>query len=312
MADRLFDTIERWQGVRPWGRMLDAGTGAHSLRWIRGLETTGWTAVTGDQARERNLRRDLGTAMRPTDAVVTGNWSDELFLSEQRFETVLADYLLGALDGFAPYHQDQLFSRLRRHVSGRLYVVGLEPYPDGIVPGMGSDRGRQVDPGDRATPRCLHPARRAPLLPGVPLGVGASQPGAVGIRGPGGGAGAHRVPGPVHPWTDGRLSPAARPTLQTRMWPPPCGPDRCAAGTRARGLHASGWAALRPRPCRRRRAGRERVVLIRQSPGATPPFRSPAVASPSGRWPLRSRAAEMPDGRPWCCSPRRPCRPGLR
>ena len=146
MADRLFDTIERWQGVRPWGRMLDAGTGAHSLRWIRGLETTGWTAVTGDQARERNLRRDLGTAMRPTDAVVTGNWSDELFLSEQRFETVLADYLLGALDGFAPYHQDQLFSRLRRHVSGRLYVVGLEPYPDGIVPGDGArtEAGRLI------------------------------------------------------------------------------------------------------------------------------------------------------------------------
>jgi hypothetical protein len=139
MADALFDTIERWQGDRPWGRVLDAGTGAHSLQWIRSLDTTGWTAVTGDPARERNLRGELGAALRDTDDIVTGNWSDELFLAEQRFDTVLADYLLGALDGFAPYHQDRLFGRLRRHVRGRLYVVGLGPYADGIVPGEGAD-----------------------------------------------------------------------------------------------------------------------------------------------------------------------------
>ena len=157
MGDALFDTIERWQGGRPWGRVLDAGTGAHSLRWIRSMETTGWTAVTGDPARERNLREQTGTAMRPEDAVTTGNWSDELFLADERFDTVLADYLLGALDGFAPYHQDRLFGRLRRHVRGRLYVVGLGAYPDGIVPGEGADpeAGRRVLELARVRDACI-------------------------------------------------------------------------------------------------------------------------------------------------------------
>jgi hypothetical protein len=130
MADALFDTITRFQAGRPWGRLLDAGTGKHSLGWIRGLETVGWTAVTGDPARERALRSDLGDALREGDRVVTGNWTDPLLEHGEVYDTVLADYLLGAVDGFAPYFQDQLFARLRRHTAGLLYVVGQEPYPD--------------------------------------------------------------------------------------------------------------------------------------------------------------------------------------
>lgn len=139
MGDALFDTIARMQGDTPWGRVLDAGTGKHSLRWINGLNTDGWTAVTGDPARERSLVRELGVEVRAQDEIVTGNWGDDAFLRGQVFETVIADYLLGALDGFAPYHQDRLFKRLRPHVKQRIYVVGLQPYADGIVPGEGHD-----------------------------------------------------------------------------------------------------------------------------------------------------------------------------
>ncbi|MCR9164644.1 MAG: class I SAM-dependent methyltransferase [Nannocystaceae bacterium] len=139
MGDTLFDTIRRMHGEQPWGRVLDAGTGAHSLRWINGLDTQAWTAVTGDPAREKKLARELGGAVRARDEIVTGNWADEAFLNGEVFDTVLADYLLGALEGFAPYHQDRLFARLRPHVGKRLYVVGLQPYPDGIVPGDGHD-----------------------------------------------------------------------------------------------------------------------------------------------------------------------------
>lgn len=38
-----------------------------------------------------------------------------------------------AMDGFSPYCQDMIFSRLSKHlhpVHGRLYVVGLNPIPD--------------------------------------------------------------------------------------------------------------------------------------------------------------------------------------
>lgn len=140
VEDTLFGLIRRFHEPRPWGAVLDAGTGWHSLHWIRSLDTERWTAITGAPARERDLKRRLGPAgLRPVDRIVTGNWTDPLLLhaadvgQDEHYDVVLADYLLGAIDGFAPYFQDQLFARLRRHVApehGRLYVVGLGPYPD--------------------------------------------------------------------------------------------------------------------------------------------------------------------------------------
>lgn len=126
--DRLFSTLEAWHGDRPWGRVLDAGTGRHSLRWILGLPTSGWTAVTGAPSRVAALTHEHRDHLRPSDRFVVGNWQQDDFLDGERFDVVLADYLLGAIDGFAPYFQDRLFARLRPLVGGRLYAVGLEPY----------------------------------------------------------------------------------------------------------------------------------------------------------------------------------------
>ncbi len=118
------------QGRKPWGSVLDAGTGTHSLQWVLGLETDRWAAVTGGESRRTLLQRKFGNRMRPQDELLVGNWTDPTLLHAQRFDVVLADYLLGAIAGFAPYFQTQLFSRLRPHVRGELYVVGLEPYPE--------------------------------------------------------------------------------------------------------------------------------------------------------------------------------------
>ena len=128
--DKLFSYIEHLQGNQPWGRLLDAGTGSKSLHWITDLATTRWTAVTGDTARARNLEAAFGTRMRTADRVIGGNWTDPALLYGDRYQVVLADYLLGAIDGFSPYFQDRLFTRLRPHVESRLYAVGLAPYPD--------------------------------------------------------------------------------------------------------------------------------------------------------------------------------------
>ena len=51
---------------------------------------------------------------------------------DEMFDTILADYLVGAMDGFSPYFQDQIFDRLSQHLKpgGRIYVVGLQPIPD--------------------------------------------------------------------------------------------------------------------------------------------------------------------------------------
>ena len=129
-GDVLFSAIERIQGSQPWGTVLDAGTGQHSLKWICGLRTSGWTAVTGGDARRRDLTKALAGRIRDQDRLLTGNWKDPEFCRGKVFDTVVADYLLGALDGFAPYFQTELFGRLRPHVGRRLYVVGLDPYPD--------------------------------------------------------------------------------------------------------------------------------------------------------------------------------------
>ncbi|MBH23233.1 MAG: hypothetical protein CMH57_01990 [Myxococcales bacterium] len=130
MGDQLFAQLEAWQGDDDWGSVLDAGTGDHSLSWILGLPTERWTAVTGDARRKARLEERYADRMRPEDRVVVGNWRDPVMLHDERYDVVLADYLIGAIDGFAPYFQDQLMARLRPLVRGRLYIIGLEPYPD--------------------------------------------------------------------------------------------------------------------------------------------------------------------------------------
>lgn len=126
----LFQRIADLQGDRPWGAMLDAGTGRNSMRWLLSLETERWTAVTGAASMARQVETELGTRTRDADRLVVGNWTDPDLLAGERYDTVLADYLLGAIEGFAPYWQDRLFERLHGLVApgGRLYVVGLEPY----------------------------------------------------------------------------------------------------------------------------------------------------------------------------------------
>ncbi len=124
----LYRYNERLQGERSWGSLLDAGTGPNSMRWIAGLATERWIAVTGS-AREAELARTAaGEAKRPQDTIVQGNWADGGFLQDHVFDTVIADYLLGAIEGFAPFFQPYLFLRLRPLTRRTLYVTGLEPY----------------------------------------------------------------------------------------------------------------------------------------------------------------------------------------
>ena len=129
-SDCLFRHCERLQAGRPWGRVLDAGTGRNSLSWIAGLEPAEWTAVTATEDRAQRLRREFCKSSRPRDRVVVGNWTDPSLLHGEVFDVVLADYLIGAVDRFAPYFQYRCLERLKPHVGERLYVIGLEPYPE--------------------------------------------------------------------------------------------------------------------------------------------------------------------------------------
>lgn len=124
----LFRYIETVQGELPWGRFLDAGTGVKSLQWISTLTTDDWTAITAARGMVRDIRGADGIDLRRQDRILLGNWADQGLLAGETFDTVLVDYLVGAIEAFSPYWQDRVFHRLRPHVAGRLYFVGLEPY----------------------------------------------------------------------------------------------------------------------------------------------------------------------------------------
>lgn len=133
MTSALFRHIEALHGDRPWGRFLDAGTGVNSALWSTALTTEAWTAVTGSPGHAAQVQDRAGSRIRAHDRLIVGNWIDETLLAGEAFDTVLADYLLGAVEGFAPYFQPRLFQRLRPLVDGMLYVVGLDPYVVGPV-----------------------------------------------------------------------------------------------------------------------------------------------------------------------------------
>ena len=131
---RFLRYIQQLQGDSPWGTFLDAGTGVQSLRWIAELGTERWTGVSASPAHAERVREAIKEAQRPEDRVVLGNWVDTDLLKGEQYDTVMADYLLGAIEGFAPYYQPYLFKRLRPLTRTRLYVKGLEPYVPLCVP----------------------------------------------------------------------------------------------------------------------------------------------------------------------------------
>lgn len=161
----LYDKLSELQGSDPWGSLLDAGTGKGSMRWLLSLTTDRWTAVTGSSRMAEVARAEIAERQRPQDRLIVGNWMDAELLSGESYDTVLADYLLGAMDAFAPYWQDNLFARLKPLVGRRLYVIGLEPY----VAFVSSDpAGRIVGDIGRVRDACLllsndRPYREYPL-----------------------------------------------------------------------------------------------------------------------------------------------------
>jgi hypothetical protein len=125
--DALFTWIEKVNGST-WGDVLDAGTGDHSLSWVTTLPARSVTAVTVEAWRMSGLREQGGARL------VLGEWTDPTLLYGEQFDEVLVDYVIGAIDGHAPYFQYGFLERLRPHCRRRVYLVGLEPQPrDGSV-----------------------------------------------------------------------------------------------------------------------------------------------------------------------------------
>lgn len=130
MADALFSWVERVHGPA-WGEVLDAGTGEHSIGWLHGLRPARLTAVTVEAWRAEGL-----AARAPGAEIVLGQWTDPLLLAGRSFDALVVDYVIGAIDGHAPYFQYGFLERIRQHLrpGGRIYLIGMEPPPrDGGV-----------------------------------------------------------------------------------------------------------------------------------------------------------------------------------
>jgi len=110
------------------------GTGVNSIKWIQTLNTDSWTGITADRNMLNSIQSD--SSIRPrsnVDQLVIGNWMDENFCASLGcYDTILADYLIGAVDGFSPYEQDVIVKKLRAHLNpaGKLYLISMNPIPD--------------------------------------------------------------------------------------------------------------------------------------------------------------------------------------
>ncbi len=119
-----------------------------------------FTAITADESMRIRVSEEANALGIDSSNIIIGNWNEGVsvnntsgnveltssssdattkdgnnktaLLEGQTFDTILADYLVGAIDGFSPYFQDLIFHRLVHHLApgGRMYIIGLQPIPD--------------------------------------------------------------------------------------------------------------------------------------------------------------------------------------
>jgi len=88
------------------------------------------TGVTANESSKKSTLSQVGPYLDLSlDSVEVGAWQNVSFMSGRQYDVVVADYLLGAVDYFAPHFQVALVRRLRHLVKpgGYLLTVGKEP-----------------------------------------------------------------------------------------------------------------------------------------------------------------------------------------
>lgn len=84
---------------RRWGELLDAGTGTSSLKWAQRLQSV--EKITAVTVSEYMMKEVAGKGEGEDSRVrfVKGDWVDQTLLQGEVFDNILADYLVGAMDG---------------------------------------------------------------------------------------------------------------------------------------------------------------------------------------------------------------------
>ena len=100
-TDSLFQWIEAREHKHlnvsnsSWGRVLDAGTGRHSLTWLLRGEASVFVqevvAVTGENPLAADLLAEFGSKKTPSLTLHVGNWQHDAFLSNEKpFDVIIA------------------------------------------------------------------------------------------------------------------------------------------------------------------------------------------------------------------------------
>jgi 2-polyprenyl-3-methyl-5-hydroxy-6-metoxy-1,4-benzoquinol methylase len=106
---RAIETMQTEWG-RPYGRILDAGTGLGSFRWLAHLMSNkdefdvnpeNWVAVTASEVMYNVVTKEAKRIGLddPENHLILGNWfeneNEDHLLHGEKFDTILVDYLIG-------------------------------------------------------------------------------------------------------------------------------------------------------------------------------------------------------------------------
>ena len=141
------------RGHKRWGHVLDAGTGPGSMSWLCGQPTESVVAVTAARDMAIGMKRKLRKPCKPVEllldatptadqpnVLLVGNWftgenqrpplTQHPVYSARRFDTVLAEYLLGALEHFAAFNERKMIDMLVSSMKddGLLLFCGRSPF----------------------------------------------------------------------------------------------------------------------------------------------------------------------------------------
>jgi hypothetical protein len=154
----LGEATDAARGHKRWGHTLDAGSGANSMSWLCGQPTESVVAVTAAKSMRRKMKSKLKYPCKPVEllaeaaksgqrpagrpnVLLVGNWfgaddsgkpplTEHPVYTAQKFDTVLAEYLLGALEHFAAFNEQKLMDVLAASVveGGLLLFCGRVPF----------------------------------------------------------------------------------------------------------------------------------------------------------------------------------------
>jgi hypothetical protein len=133
---------------KPWGRVLDAGTGPSSVAWLvkaatrLGISSITATTASKDLAASLKRKHSKAVASGLLNLAVVSRWGSVPGTGTNLglFDTVILDYVLGAVEGLEPHGHAAVLDAISSHAAegAAVLIVGAEPYEERFSDPAGS------------------------------------------------------------------------------------------------------------------------------------------------------------------------------